>query len=94
MTTPNAPGGNASSLAKQEAQNQQTLQQMAQREGQAADQLQSQAAAGQNPASAQKLAQQEAQNEQTLQQLAQREGQAASQIAQGQAASQPTNQTR
>jgi hypothetical protein len=61
MSTPNF----GSQLANLEAQNRQLLQQLAQREGQAAQQLQS-------------MATNEARNQQMLQQLAQREGQVAS----------------
>ncbi|MGE5674447.1 MAG: hypothetical protein ACM3XM_11230 [Mycobacterium leprae] len=77
-------GGNTNkqALASQEAANQQTLQQMANKEGAAAAQLNASAATGApNAAAMNNLAQQEAQNKQTLQQMANKEAQAANQLS-------------
>lgn len=65
----------ASMLANQEQQNAQVLQQMANKEAAAAQQLRSG-----NPTGASNLAAQEAQNQQMLQSMATKEGMAASKL--------------
>lgn len=69
-----------SGLASQEAQNEQTLQRVANKEGRAAAHL-ADLSGARNSEQLQQLAQQEAQNQQALEQLARKEEQASSQLS-------------